>query len=110
MKFVIKVGFYFYVFLFIFFLFILFFCFICSQVENYTFYDGTAISGLCKSNEVGEYLEVAIAVKSQKAKEDGKEAKSDEVKDKGHFQFFSCNVVFHFSFPLIRLLFLCLII
>jgi len=42
------------------------------KVENYTFCDGNAIPSLCKNNEVGEFLEVAIVMKSKKGK-DGKE-------------------------------------
>lgn len=47
------------------------------EIKNYTFCDGHAIPSICKANETGKYLEVAIVVKGKKEETSEEENEAD---------------------------------
>ncbi|KAM7436842.1 hypothetical protein ABFA07_013421 [Porites harrisoni] len=47
------------------------------EIKNYTFCDGQAIPSICRANEVGKYLEVAIVVKGKKGETPEAENEAD---------------------------------
>ncbi|XP_073250456.1 uncharacterized protein [Porites lutea] len=50
------------------------------RIKNYTFCDGQAIPSICKANETGKYLEVAIVVKGKKGETPKREKEADRKK------------------------------
>ncbi|KAL9963224.1 hypothetical protein ACROYT_G032402 [Oculina patagonica] len=52
------------------------------KLENYTFCEGDAIASICKNNDVGKYVDVAIVVKSKGGKAPKKRGDSEKGKIK----------------------------
>lgn len=50
------------------------------QLENYTFCEGSMVASICKKNEIGTYVDVAIVVKSRGDKKANKRADGDKGK------------------------------
>ena len=50
------------------------------KLENYTFCEGNAVRSICKKNETGMYVDVAIVVRSNGDKKASKRADGDKKK------------------------------
>ncbi|XP_078354973.1 skeletal aspartic acid-rich protein 2-like [Oculina patagonica] len=51
---------------------------ILIKLENYTFCEGSKIGSICKNNEVGKFVDIAIVVKSKKGKKAQKRTDADK--------------------------------
>ena len=50
------------------------------KLENYTFCEGSAVRSICKNNEIGMYVDVAIVAKSKGDKKASKRGDGDKKK------------------------------